>query len=577
MKDAFTYLLVLCMLCVYGCSEELDIVENTPSTNVYTRSETEHFSCGTVGSEPPAWYFGAQTRALNDNGIYTLDVFVHVIRSSNGVGFNKETVSQTIINNLNYYYASAKINFFLWGNEYIDSDRYNNSTESDYKAICNTNSHVNAIDIYVLSDGAGWGDTVGRAEDIISSACVIQSHFYQEITVTHEVGHCLGLYHTHHGTSKREKGTPELVDGSNSAIAGDYITDTPADPCEWSWGMYVGTGTDANGAHYHPDPTNLMSYSWNYDQNKFSSEQIAKMRGVILQSDVVNSTIHQKQIIGPKHFSGTASYSLDVLNSDESVTWKVVAYSQGQSTTNTYTTSTLTLSSTKSVYYQITAQITSPNGSRSVVFYATCNAPSPYIGDLYWETNSGQYGLTNATEWGNALFVSGNVTLTMEYTDKAGNNSQTMNGFDFTCVTAAHRVLRGNRMSLTPDDCTQNLKIRTQNACGTSEEFFTIPCEVTNYYYAVAIESGRLVIDKVEVETEEINRILTAQKGLTLDDVRSQIKSVLVYTKDNQVVYSKNSNNGFANIQIDIRSWNTGIYYLSISDGKNIQHRKVKI
>lgn len=50
-----------------------------------------------------------------------------------------------------------------------------------------------------------------------------------ETTVSHEIGHCLGLYHTHHGTFSAEGGTPELVNSSNSATAGDYIIDTSAD------------------------------------------------------------------------------------------------------------------------------------------------------------------------------------------------------------------------------------------------------------------------------------------------------------------------------------------------------------
>ncbi|WP_237040288.1 hypothetical protein [Phocaeicola faecalis] len=41
------------------------------------------------------------------------------------------------------------------------------------------------------------------------------------------------------------------------------LTDTPAGPCEWNiFGEYIGTGIDANGDYYNPDPTNLMSYSW---------------------------------------------------------------------------------------------------------------------------------------------------------------------------------------------------------------------------------------------------------------------------------------------------------------------------
>ena len=124
------------------------------------------------------------------------------------------------------------------------------------------------------------------------------------------------------------------------------------------------------------------------------------MRSIISQREEVSPTIHQQQIIGPKHFSNSGTYSLSVLNADESVRWEVTAYSENGSTKTTYTTSTLTLSSTQPTYYSIVASITSPAGTKSVTTHATCNEPSPYIGSLYWETNQGQYSITDATNYG---------------------------------------------------------------------------------------------------------------------------------------------------------------------------------
>lgn len=81
--------------------------------------------------------------------------------------------------------------------------------------------------------------------------------------IAHEVGHVLGLMHTHDAVYGAE-----LADGSNCTTAGDLICDTPAEPDLSQSGLvdpwtctYIGTVTDANGDPYSPMPTNVMSYA----------------------------------------------------------------------------------------------------------------------------------------------------------------------------------------------------------------------------------------------------------------------------------------------------------------------------
>jgi hypothetical protein len=324
-----------------------------------------------------------------------------------------------------------------------------------------------------------------------------------------------------------------------------------------------------------------VGFNNGYYRHKFSAEQIAKMRSIISQREEVSPTIHQKQIIGPKHFSNSGTYSLSVLNADESVRWEVTAYSENGSTKTTYTTSTLTLSSTQPTYYSIVASITSPAGTKSVTTHATCNEPSPYIGSLYWETNQGQYSITDATNYGGTLYVSGNINLSLEYRDKAGNTSDALPGADFMCTTASNRLVRGKTFSLTPADCERDLYIRAKDACGTAESFFVIPCQVTNYYYDVNVALGEVAIGVVKTDNAEVNAILTAQKAKqavvfnAATDVK--IKSVVVYTENRQVLYSKEYAMGVSEIKIDAVSWASGVYHLSISNGTEVRHQKIMI
>ncbi|MEO6403954.1 MAG: hypothetical protein ABIY51_10640 [Ferruginibacter sp.] len=85
-------------------------------------------------------------------------------------------------------------------------------------------------------------------------------------TISHEVGHCLGLLHCFETANGYEN-----INGSNSSTAADQVTDTPADPFAYNGSTcyttpansctYVGTCADPNGATaFNPPYTNLMSY-----------------------------------------------------------------------------------------------------------------------------------------------------------------------------------------------------------------------------------------------------------------------------------------------------------------------------
>jgi hypothetical protein len=138
-------------------------------------------------------------------------------------------------------------------------------------------------------------------------------------TLAHEMGHYFGVLHTHQCTGTNnlpnDPDCPgELVDMSNSDIAGDRIIDTGADPgpinsvftnpdgycgqsvdCSSTSCFMNGTSNpflDSNLDEYHPNPKNIMSYYFCADK-EFSNKQLELMASTLIthpnRSFLVNS------------------------------------------------------------------------------------------------------------------------------------------------------------------------------------------------------------------------------------------------------------------------------------------------
>lgn len=259
-------------------------------------------------------------------GPYSMRVYFHIIKKTDGTGPNSFSVDNisSCMQVLNQDFNPHNIYFNNVGMDYIyNTDFYNmESTDSPlYDSLINTNAQTYAIDIYLLPysmpNASGKANGVpGRAlaiGGVMNNFDLASSH-----VLSHEMGHCLGLFHTFHGgtsepSSYNDHSCPELVNGSNCSNCGDYVCDTPADPfphfditgCTWNNTSFK----DANNQLYNPDTRQIMAYvpvdcmdHLSYGQGSRMREHIATEQ--ILQ-DRQGSSLLPIVYVQNKQFSGT--------------------------------------------------------------------------------------------------------------------------------------------------------------------------------------------------------------------------------------------------------------------------------
>ncbi|MFK7949167.1 MAG: CARDB domain-containing protein [Saprospiraceae bacterium] len=212
----------------------------------------------------------------------TVPYKIHVVRTSAGTGGISTTDLTSAFNIVNGYYANANLYFKQCGAiNYIDNSTYYDFFTSDEANITGANNVTNVINIYFFntvttsagSSLCGYAYFPGGADVIVmKNSCAINGS-----TLSHEIGHYFGLYHTH----STSNGT-EYVNGTNCSTTGDLLCDTPADPTLGTSNVntscvYTGTATDPLGATYTPDPTNIMSYSRKTCRTYMSPQQYARI------------------------------------------------------------------------------------------------------------------------------------------------------------------------------------------------------------------------------------------------------------------------------------------------------------
>lgn len=334
--------------------------------------------------------YASALRSVEASNSYCLRIYVHVIRRSNGTGGQSVSQTNQAITILNQDFNPHGVSF-NWDNsiDYINNDTYySNPTTTIYTV----NNHTDGIDVYLFDDASSAGgraNGVGESSEFWISGSYWKSPFNSLVrssVISHEMGHVLFLWHTHHGT-RNEGGSdtgqcPELVNGSNNATCGDYVTDTPADPflgfnvnhpaCTWT-----SSGTDANGDSYNPDERIIMAYTHPDCMTLFTAGQGQRMRNAIatlphLQNAVVNCGENC-----PENASVTQnvpSGSTDIQEASNTLTASNTISSGGTATYTAGQRVVLTAGFRASNGSQFSAKVEDCSGSRSIENLASSEA-----------------------------------------------------------------------------------------------------------------------------------------------------------------------------------------------------------
>lgn len=142
--------------------------------------------------------------------IKTYRLSIHVFQEDNGSNpAATEANVGTAVALLNTKYAPWRIQF-VYETNFINSTKYrtlSTSSEEYFMKKDHANSPATKLNVYVVNTGGGnWGTFPWDSDSLGLQGGIVMHDFYfvssTSPVFTHEVGHCLGLWHTHHGVTE---------------------------------------------------------------------------------------------------------------------------------------------------------------------------------------------------------------------------------------------------------------------------------------------------------------------------------------------------------------------------------------
>jgi hypothetical protein len=512
-----------------------------------------------------------------------VNVYYHIVQTSvgtNGIPENYICKATTDANNIFNKYG---IYVNTVGYDYVPNSTLFDFNTVSSSTIFSTQGQSNAINVYIvnsITDNVA-GSVGGCSQNIPAVALVItkSSIINSPSILTHEMGHCFGLFHTHRGTPlypSREfidDANVEHINGDNSLTSGDFISDTPADPgLPGRSNSCVYTGTDIrDGALFSPDTRNIMSYAGELCRDRFSPLQVnAMMNTLLLNPNFVgirntnlpipsinaSNTVCSNNLftvsnlrLGFSPFWSSSNSSVAYVNSIFNQSWAYITRSQNS---NGYATITTTISD-GCQSYNISKKVTvgTPQLEGTYTYgYNTYAVSNPSTGIAVSGSTPTIYINIPSSDPNNFGYL-------WNTTSSGGNSSFSSNGSN------ASIYLSGGAY--------RNVTCNAYNSCGLSPQI-SFNCYNYSYYRLVASPnptSQNLTLNATLVADNAIpnpNETFLRTKNIHTTPVK-------LMDRNNRMVATGLLNNGI--FTCSLSNVPNGTYFLQIAEGENLMTKQI--